>query len=157
MTFEEIYNIYSSKVLRLCMGYTNDTDTSKDLVQDIFISVWKNLVKFRNESSISTWVFRIPTNTCLRRIQKEKKMLRADFPEHLEDKPEIRNDDKIEYLYKCISELEETDRIIISLVLEEMTQAEIAAIIGITEGNVRVKIHRIKEKLANKFKANDKF
>ncbi|MEO6630475.1 MAG: sigma-70 region 4 domain-containing protein, partial [Mucilaginibacter sp.] len=55
-------------------------------------------------------------------------------------------------LYKCIAELPETDRIIISLELEDVKQAEIANITGLSESNVRVKIFRIKEKLTQKFK-----
>jgi RNA polymerase sigma-70 factor (ECF subfamily) len=57
-------------------------------------------------------------------------------------------------LYKFISELPETERIIISLELEEVKQAEIAQITGLSESNIRVKIHRIKEKLTQKFKNN---
>jgi RNA polymerase sigma-70 factor (ECF subfamily) len=60
-------------------------------------------------------------------------------------------------LYRCISELEETDRIIISLELEGLPQAEIAAVVGLSNGNVRVKIHRIKEKLTQKFQAYGQF
>ena len=57
-------------------------------------------------------------------------------------------------MYKCIAELPETERIIISLELEEVKQAEIAKIVGLSEANIRVKIHRIKEKLTQKFKEN---
>nr|WP_228439770.1 sigma-70 region 4 domain-containing protein [Chryseobacterium phocaeense] len=61
---------------------------------------------------------------------------------------------QIQLLYQFISELPETDRIIISLELEEVRQAEIAAIVGLSESNIRVKIHRIKEKLTKRFKEN---
>jgi RNA polymerase sigma-70 factor (ECF subfamily) len=60
----------------------------------------------------------------------------------------------IQLLYQYISELQEVERIIISLELEDMNQKEIAEIVGLSEGNVRVKIHRIKEKLTQKFKKN---
>ena len=59
-------------------------------------------------------------------------------------------------MYKCIAELPETDRIIISLELEEVKQAEIAKIVGLSEANIRVKIHRIKEKLTHKFQEHGK-
>lgn len=151
MQFEELYQTYSPKVYRLCMGYVNDTDQAKDLVQETFISVWQNLSKFRNESSVSTWIFRIATNNCLRQIEKQKRFVSAEMPLQLEEKIEVKKDDKIDLLYKCISELEETERIIISLVLEDLPQADIAGIVGMTEVNTRVKIHRIKEKLTAKF------
>ncbi len=151
MQFEEIYQTFSPKVYRLCMGYVNNVDWAKDLVQETFITVWQNLAKFRNESSISTWIFRIATNNCLRQLEKEKRFVSGEMPAQLEEKIEVRKDDKIDFLYKCISELEETERIIISLVLEDLPQSEIAGIVGMTEGNTRVKIHRIKEKLTAKF------
>ena len=151
MTFEEIYQTFSPKVYRLCMGYVNNSDWAKDLVQETFIAVWQNLPKFRNESSVNTWIFRIATNNCLRQLEREKKHVKTELPIQLEDKIEVKKDDKIDFLYKCISELEETERIIISLVLEDLPQAEIATVVGLSEENVRVKIHRIKEKLTAKF------
>ena len=66
-------------------------------------------------------------------------------------------EEKLQFLYKCIASLEETDRIIISLVLEDLPQAEIAAILGISHANVRVKVHRIKDKLAIKFRDHGQF
>ena len=157
MEFEEVYKTFSPKVFRLCMGYVNDVDWAKDLVQETFIAVWKNLAKFRNESSMNTWVFRIATNNCLRSLQREKKIIKSELPAQLEDKIEYKQDDKIEFLYKCISELEQTERIIISLVLEDLPQAEIASVVGLSDANVRVKVHRIKEKLTAKFMKNGQF
>lgn len=149
MTFEEIYTQYSPKVYRLCMGYVNDPDQAKDLVQDTFIQVWDYLPGFRNESGIGTWVFKIATNTCLRQLKKEKKQTKTELPLQLEEKPADVLDEQVAFLYKCIATLEENERLIISLVLEEVPQKQIAEIIGISEGNIRVRIHRIKEKLSS--------
>ena len=63
MTFDEIHKIYWAKVYRQCIGYMNDRDAAKDLAQETFIKVWQQLPKFRNESSIGTWIFRIAVNT----------------------------------------------------------------------------------------------
>ncbi|KJD36519.1 RNA polymerase subunit sigma-24 [Tamlana sedimentorum] len=155
MNFETIYKTHWQKVFRLCMGYVNDTDRAKDLAQETFIKVWQQLPKFRNESSIGTWIFRIASNTCLRQIQKDNKMPKSELPIDIKDEILNTNIEKdIQFLYQCISELQEVERIIISLELEDMNQKEIAQIVGLSEGNVRVKIHRIKEKLTQKFKKN---
>ena len=155
MNFETIYKTYWQKVFRLCMGYANDTDVAKDLAQETFIKVWKQLPKFRNESSIGTWIFRIASNTCLRQIQKDKKMPKSELPLEIKDDILDTNiEEDIQLLYQYISELKEVERIIISLELEDMNQKEIAEIVGLSEGNVRVKIHRIKEKLTQKFNKN---
>ena len=156
--FEEIYNTYAPQVFRVCMGYVNDQEQAKDMVQDTFISVWKNLHSFRNESAISTWIFRIATNTCLRAIEKDEReknvRLLASFPTADYDK---RQDERLSMLYACIAALEEIERIIISLVLEDLPYTEIASIVGIGETNLRVKVHRIKQKLATKMKTYGQF
>jgi len=151
MTFDEIYKTYWQKVYRLCMGYVNDQDCAKDIAQEAFIKIWQQLPKFRGESSIGTWVFRIASNHCLRQIEKQNRMPKSDLPEELEDVLPPNIEHTIGFLYKCISELPEIDRIIISMELENIKQSEIADILGISETNVRVKIHRIKEKLMLKF------
>ncbi|MGN7864617.1 RNA polymerase sigma factor [Chryseobacterium sp. 22458] len=154
MVFEEIYELYWQKIFRLCMGYVNDPELAQDLAQETFIIVWQQLPKFRNESSVGTWIFRIASNNCLRQIEKEKKFAKADLPINLEEKKQESLEPQIQLLYQLISELPETDRIIISLELEEVKQAEIAHIVGLSESNIRVKIHRIKDKLTQKFKEN---
>lgn len=154
MKFEEIYKFYWQKIFRLCMGYVNDYDLAQDIAQETFVIVWQQLPKFRNESNIGTWVFRIASNNCLRQIEKEKRIIKTELPINLKEENQESIEPQIQLLYKFISELPETERIIISLELEEVKQAEIANIIGLSEANVRVKIHRIKEKLTKKFKEN---
>lgn len=154
MTFEEIYKTYWDKIFRLCMGYVNDYNLAQDLAQETFITVWQKLAQFRKESNIGTWIFRIATNHCLRHIEREKRMTKTDFPLNLKEEKAKSIEPQLEFLYQCISELNEIDRIIISLDLEEVKQSEIAKIVGLSEVNVRVKIHRIKKQLTKKFKEN---
>ncbi|MCC9072768.1 RNA polymerase sigma factor [Flavobacterium sp. F-65] len=154
MAFEELYKLYWQKVFRLCMGYVNNYDIAQDLAQETFIIVWKKLDTFRNEASIGTWIFRIASNNCLRQIEKDKRFQKSELPTYITEEKQESLEPQILFLYKCIAELPETDRIIISLELEDVKQAEIASIVGLTEANTRVKIHRIKEKLTQKFKEN---
>ncbi len=154
MDFENIYNTYWQKIFRLCMGYFNNYAKAQDVTQDIFVIVWKNLPKFRKESHIGTWVFRIASNYCLRQIEKDKQLEKAELPINLQEEHEISIEPQLKQLHQYISELTEIERIIISLELEDVNQSQIAEIVGITPTNVRVKIHRIKEKLTKKFKQN---
>lgn len=156
IAFEELYNSYWDKIYRLCLGYSHDQDQAKDLTQETFIAAWKNLDKFRNESQIGTWLYRIASNTCLRQIEKDKRMPLEELPLQLEQQESKSMDLEINLLYKFIGELPEVDRIIISLELEGIKQAEIADIVGLSAANVRTKIHRIKEKLTEKFRKNGK-
>ncbi|ANH81762.1 RNA polymerase subunit sigma-24 [Niabella ginsenosidivorans] len=152
MKFESIYKQYWQPIFRLCMGYINDSARAQDLTQETFIIVWKSLPKFRQEASLSTWIFRIAVNLCLRQLKIEKRIPQGQLPEQVKDEDTVNREPQVAFLYQCIAELPETDRIIISLELENVKQAEIAVITGLSEGNVRIRIHRIKERLSKKFK-----
>ena len=155
MVFEDLYKAYWQKVFRLCMGYVNDHDWAKDLVQETFIIVWQQLPAFRNEAAIGTWIFRIASNICLRQMEKNQRLPQAEMPAQIANQPETMIENNTQLLYTFISQLPETDRIIISLELEDVKQAEIATITGFSEANIRVKVHRIKEKLSKKFSQHE--
>jgi len=155
MEFEEVYKTYWQKIFRLCMGYVNNFELAQDIAQETFITIWQQLPNFRKEATIGTWIFRITVNNCLRQIEKEKRIVKTNLPLYIKEEVNESIEPKIQLLYQFISELPETDRLIISLELEDVKQAEIAHIIGISEANVRVKIHRIKEKLTLKFKTHE--
>lgn len=133
------------------MGYVNDIDLAKDLAQETFIIVFNKLPGFRNEAKIGTWIFRIASNICLRQIERQKRYPKGELPINISEEDATDIEAKVKFLYKCISQLPETDRIIISLELENIPQADIADIVGLSNSNVRVRIHRIKEKLRTKF------
>ncbi len=153
MAFEEIYKAYWQNVFRVCMGYANDYDLAKDLAQETFIIVWQQLPNFRSEANIGTWIYRIATNNCLRQVERQRRFPKTELPVNIVEENQASLEPQIQLLYKFISALPETERIIISLELEDIKQSEIAQIVGLSESNTRVKIHRIKEKLTEKFKA----
>jgi RNA polymerase sigma-70 factor (ECF subfamily) len=148
--FKEIFKSNSKKIYHLCYGYTGDEDAANDLMQETFMKVWQNLDKFRNQALISTWIYRIAVNTCLSWLRVEKRQQKDELTENIiETRGEelSEKNEQVALLYKCIAQLEETERIIISMVLDELPYSEIAEISGVSEGNLRVKIHRIKHKL----------
>jgi RNA polymerase sigma-70 factor, ECF subfamily len=154
MEFREIYNEYSPKIFRFCLGYVNDYDKAKDLTQDTFIAVWEGLANFRGEAGIGTWIFKIASNKCLRQLDNEKRRqkLVAELPVNKITSNETEEEEKHKFLRSCIAQLPETDRLIIGLHLEDIAQEKIAEIIGISHSNVRVKVHRIKAVLTEQFK-----
>ncbi|WDF53579.1 RNA polymerase sigma factor [Mucilaginibacter sp. KACC 22063] len=152
--FKQIFEANSKKIYHLCYGYTGDDDAANDLLQDTFLKVWQNLDKFRNQAQISTWIYRIAVNTCLTYLRSEKRQAKDELtPQLAETRREefSEKNEQVALLYKCISKLEETERIIITMVLDEVPYPEIAEISGITEGNLRVKIYRIKQRLTDLF------
>ena len=152
--YDELVRVYHASIFHVAYRMLGDSNDASDAVQEIFLKVFRNVQRFRGESSLKTWIYRIASNHCLRQIAKEKRYPKSELPVNLgEDKPQ-NIEPEIQFLYKCVAELPETDRIIISLELEDVKQAEIAAIVGLSESNVRVRIHRIKEKLTQKFKSH---
>lgn len=154
MEFKELYQEYWGKVFRLCMGYVNDYNLAQDMTQETFVKVWQYLPTFRGEATIGTWIFRIATNNCLRQLELKSRMPPTEFPLDLPEEEKVDIESQIQLLYKYISELPEIDRIIISLELEDVRQTDIAQIVGLSESNIRVKIHRIKVLLTQKMKEN---
>ncbi len=147
--FTALYNEYAAGIKKLCLGYTGDVATAQDLLQETFIAVWNNMQNFRADSKWSTWIYRIAVNTCLTQLRKKKETLVDIENSHFVLLPEDVNtkEQEVQLLYKCISRLPETDRLVITMVLEDTPYEEIASITGITENNLRVKIHRIKKQL----------
>lgn len=158
--FKELFQKNSRKIYHLCYGYTGDEDSANDLVQETFMKVWQNLEKFRNQALISTWIYRIAVNTCLSYLRVEKRQAKDELTDTIiENKTEeiSGKNEQIASLYKCISQLEENERILITMVLDEIPYHEIAQISGISDGNLRVKIHRIKQKLTELYNRNERF
>ncbi len=147
--FTALYNQHAAGIKKLCLGYTGDATLAQDLLQETFISVWNNMQKFRADSGWSTWIYRIAVNTCLGQLRKKKDtILDIENSQYVMLPDDVNTkEQEVQLLYKCISKLPETDRLVITMVLEDTFYEEIAAITGITENNLRVKIHRIKKQL----------
>ena len=149
--FNDIYNKHYNKVFRLCKGYfCGDISLASDAAQEIFIKVWEKLDTFRNESSISTWIYRITLNTCLLYLRQSssKKEIRTDsLPQLVTETYSNEKDEQLQQMYQCIQKLEETNKMIILMTLDGIEYPEISEVIGITEETLRVRIHRIKKSL----------
>jgi RNA polymerase sigma factor (sigma-70 family) len=149
--FTGLFNHHYPKVLRICKGYFNGNQAlALDATQEVFIKVWEKLPGFRQEAHISTWIFRIAVNTCLMYLRKtvSKKERHTDsLPEIKQEEESGDQEEKLQKMYACIQKLDESGKLIILLVLEAVPYPDIAAIVGISEDNLRVKIHRIKKTL----------
>ncbi|PHQ62404.1 MAG: RNA polymerase [Maribacter sp.] len=144
------------KLYRICSVYAKDEDDTKDLFQEVLVNIWKSMPSFKGEASIATWMYRITLNVCLRirtkEIKKKKQLLRMDSHAINFYKTEIvknAQNEQLLQLRKCIKKLNEADRALITLYLEELPYAEIATVLGLTENHIAVKIKRTKKKLLN--------
>ncbi|GMQ27508.1 sigma-70 family RNA polymerase sigma factor [Algoriphagus confluentis] len=156
LDFESLYQSHKDKIYRLCLGFVREKELANDLFQEILIKIWRHLESFKGESDISTWIYRIAYNTALTFTTKEKKKAekQTELPESL-DLAEPENFSKeqeiqLQQLYRAISELNELDRIIATLLLEGTPYKSIGEITGISENYVAVKVNRIKAALTQK-------
>ncbi|MBC7920048.1 MAG: sigma-70 family RNA polymerase sigma factor [Ferruginibacter sp.] len=153
--FEEVLRENKQRIYRICGAYARDQEDRQDLFQEVLLNVWKSLGSFQGKANVNTWLYRVTLNVCLQyalklnRQQKQEVRLQhvrlvadsADAGEETEKK------EKVAMLYRCIARLNETDRTLILLFLEELPHREIAEVIGITENNVSVRLNRIKKRL----------
>jgi len=146
--FEKNQNI----VHKICRIYTTNQDQHNDLFQEITIQIWKNYSKFRGESKFSTWMYRVSLNTAITLYRKSSRRIKTqDFSEVSFKIKYIYYDDtkdqQLRALYGGIRELNDIEKALIFLYLEDKPYKEIAKTLGISEVNARVKMNRSKEKL----------
>jgi RNA polymerase sigma-70 factor (ECF subfamily) len=155
--FKRIVAENGDRIARICRYYNPNPEDQKDMYQEVLVNVWKSLDRFRGDSAISTWVYRIAVNTSLSfagKAFRNMKLMVDGEPQNLsvliedeELEQKIRNEARFEQLQEQLNLLSVIDKALMSLVLEGLSMREIADIIGLTEPNVRVKIHRIKDQL----------
>ena len=146
--FEKNQNI----VHKICGIYTSNQDEHNDLFQEITIQIWKNYSKFRGESKFSTWMYRVSLNTAISLYRKSSRKIKTqDFSDVSFKIKSVDYDDtkdeQLKALYNGIRELNDIEKALIFLYLEDKPYKEIAKTLGITEVNARVKMNRTKEKL----------
>jgi len=156
--FTEVLDHHKNQIFRICWGFAAQQSDAEDLLQEVLINIWRGIGKFEGKSSLNTWVYKVAVNTCLMFQRNAKRKIKLQFQDS-ETQYEIAetsiensiiNNERIHKLMEAIKTLNKTDKTIALLLLEEMSYGEIAKIIGTTENNIGVKVHRIKEKLKNK-------
>ena len=141
-------------VHKICRMYTNDRESHNDLFQEITIQLWNAYPKFRGDSKFSTWMYRVALNTAITLYRKSKKNLPTqDYDEvSFKIKAEVYNDEveqQLNLMYKAVKELNDIDKALVFLYLEDQSYKEISETLGISEVNARVKMNRIKKTLRN--------
>ena len=149
--FTRLIDENKDKLFRMCCYYVADEESRKDLYQEALINIWKGFKTYRGEASYLTWMLRITVNAALKFISKERSYQKKGKQFANEQRLEVEDHDlQMEYVHllqKAINQLPLVDMIIISLFLEETSSKEIAKITGLTDSNVRVRVHRAKAQL----------
>lgn len=150
--FESQIQEYEPLLRKVCRIYAfTDTDR-QDLFQDIVIHLWQAYPKFKGDSKFSTWLYRVAINTAISGLRKKKQFIRAYEPaailEPAGEYPwEYDEEENLMQLYRAIEQLNAVEKAIVMLYMEDRSYEEMEEIIGLSQGNLRVKMNRIKEKL----------
>ena len=144
---------------KVCRIYAYTFADRQDLFQEIVIQLWKAYPRFKGDAKISTWMYRIAINTAITGFRKKKDFIAfidpVALPGDVSDHPsEPEEEERFRQLYKAIEELNEIEKAIVMLYLEDQSYLQMEEILGISEGNLRVKMSRIKDKLRKMTKVN---
>ena len=139
-------------ILKIARAYTFNVADKEDLINDIALELWKSFRKFKGDSKVSTWIYRVALNTSMnfkRKREKDKLFFPDDLNQfenqHLiSDQPDSSNS---EILYQCIDELNQLNKAIILLYLDGNSHDEISEITVISKTNVGTRLGRIKEQI----------
>lgn len=153
--FIDILNNHRGLIYKVCHLYCSDPEDKRDLFQEIVLQVWKSRYSFRQESKLSTWMYRVALNTAITHFKKEKRLPQQVSMNGIEV-PDLEGDDEKESMVKellaAIENLDKIDKSVILLYLEEKSYEEISEITGLSKSNVGVRLNRIKTKLSNQLK-----
>ncbi len=144
-------------IYKICYSYCSNPEDIKDLQQEILIQLWNSFSKFDGRVKISTWIYRIALYTAISFYRKDCKQNNNKVALDTSSIPlatsELDSDFKenIEMLYQLIECLNDLDKALILLYLDDISYKGIADILGISETNVATKINRIKKKLKKRF------
>ena len=147
--FARLVREHKNTIYTVCYMFSQDEDEVNDLFQETLINMWKGIDSFREESKISTWIYRVALNTCL--LQERKKAKEVEKVPLTMDVNLFEDDDEqtlqVRQLHQRIGRLGLVDRALVMLWLEGMSYDEIGSVMGISAQNVGVKLFRIKEQL----------
>ncbi len=149
--------------MKVARAYTFTAEDCQDLIQEILLQVWRSLPQFEGRASASTWIYRVALNTALSWHRKEKpRRARQSVVLEVEDLPAAGLDsaqqlvqrEAVQRLYAAIRHLPKTDAALVLLYLDDLSYRQMAEVLGISEGNVGVKLNRAKKALGEWMKEN---
>jgi RNA polymerase sigma factor (sigma-70 family) len=151
--FERIVAELGPAIARIVATYERNADTRQDLTQEVLLAIYKSLPALRDQTKVRPFVFRIAHNRCLDHVIRHSKKPKMDeLPEDLRgsgDSPEesLLVQERSRGLLDAVRSLEIPYRQVMTLLLEDMSYAEIAETLGISISNVGVRVNRAKSQL----------
>lgn len=149
--FLDILSDYQGIVHKVCLIYFRNKTDREDNFQEIIYQLWKSFPGLQNKNSIGSWIYAVSINTSISRLKKASRIeYREKLPESVDQfdiLEDLSSNETLRILLQAIYKLNEIDKSIMLLYLEEKSYDEIAGILGISKSNVGVRINRAKELL----------
>ena len=139
-------------LFKICKIYQDDPADQDDLLQEITLQLWMVFDSFRGESKIGSWMYRVALNTAIAFFKKQKRrpdseQLPYDFDRPQEPGNSNEKEQQLAVFYKAVQQLDKVEKALIFLYMENRPYEEMAASLGITQVNLRVRLNRVKNKL----------
>ena len=154
--FLEILSKYQGILHKVNLIYFRNKTDREDNFQEIMYQLWKSFPGLQNRNSIGSWIYAVSINTSISRLKKEARLeYREKLPESIDQfdlVEELSFNENFRMLLQAIYHLNEIDKSIMLLYLEEKSYDEISEILGISKSNVGVRINRAKELLKQNLK-----
>ena len=156
MDFWDIYHKHYDQVRKFIFALVKDEWVADDLIQETFIKVQKNLNQLRDESKLSSWIFKIAYNLCRDHFRKTSQSLKSEYvlteKREIPDEPLFQKKFEQHQMGECVQDnirlLPESHQTVLILFdLMEFSHQEIAEILDISVENVKVRLHRARKKL----------
>lgn len=149
------------RLLKICRVYAWSPADQDDLYQEMLFQLWRALPNLREEAYANTWLYRIALNTAISFVRKDKSRrshLVSGVDPAIHEVPDTNShrdpdsEEKFSQLFHAIAQLNATEKALITLFLEDLSYEQMAAVLGVTENNIGVMLHRAKKKLSTLMK-----
>lgn len=156
LLFETIIQQHKGILWKVAQTYCQSEEERQDLIQEMMIQIWKSLLRYNHSVALSTWLYRIALNVAISFYRKNVTRQTINIPLNahhsaIQEAESTEKEEQLHLLKQFISELNELDKALILLYLEDKSHAEISEIMGLSITNVGTKLSRIREKLKQKF------
>lgn len=152
--FHQWIQDHSGILGKVVRAFTQTALDREDLLQEVLVQLWSSLPRFRGQAKASTWIYRVAFNTALawkretKRLKTPVSLSGIDPPAETRHSETLARDQQIEQLYAAIRQLSGVDASLALMHLDGLSYQEMAAIVGISENHVGVKLTRIRQQLA---------
>ena len=151
-SFAVLVNRYKDMIFSLALKMVKNREEAEEVAQDTFIKIYNSLTKFKGESKFSTWAYRVALNTAITLYRKSTRSVNTvtyEAQQHffVQDEYNHEEEERLKLMYQAVQQLNDIEKALVYMYLEDKDYTEIAETLGISEVNARVKMNRIKGKL----------